>query len=274
MANLNLKEIKNELIKFGLSENQASIYLLLIQHGELRIQEIANLTQIPRSSVYEHLRVLFELGLAEKQVGEKFIGIKPYPLGSMKHGLNEKLQQLQIQLDNLENIEKAIKLLPGNKSAKPTVVRYYEGVSGARQLLWNTLGAKDTVLVYSAWGRGRYVGIKFYKSFVRESRERQMKEKVLVNPTNHFLDSIRKYAGTSIGRTIPQDVRALSQDIILIKGDTFIYNNVFAQVYLHDAEITGFEIESSSFAETQRSIFETLWRISKSAVSLLQNKRD
>ena len=152
---------------------------------------------------------------------------------------------------------------------QPTNVRYYKGVSGARQLLWNTLKAKDTVYVYSAWGRGRYVGIKFYKSFVNESGEKEIKEKVLINPTKRVLTSIRKYAGSSIARTATKDIRALSEENILIKGETFIYDNVYAQLYLREEEISGFEIESSNFIETQRSIFKTLWEMAKPVSSLL-----
>jgi sugar-specific transcriptional regulator TrmB len=265
----NFKEIKNELIKFGLSEKQALIYLLLVQHGELRIQEISNLAGVPRSSVYENLKVLFKLELVEKIVDDKFVIIRAYAIGSIKHGLNEKLINLQGQLSKLDHLEKSISLLPKLNSSKPTIVRYYKDVAGARQLMWNTLNAKDTVLVYSGWGRSSYVGMKFYKSFVSESYDRQIQEKVLVNPTSHVLESIRKYTGTSTARTAIEDIRALNSQDVFMKGETFIYNNIFAQIYLKDEEINGFEIESSSFVETQRSIFETLWKISKPVVELL-----
>lgn len=254
----NFKEIKNELIKFGLSENQALIYLLLIQHGELKIQEIVNLTQIPRSSVYDNLKVLEEFGLIEKVLEGKFAKIKPYPLRSIGHHVSEKLTKLESQIAKIDHLEKAIALLPKN-SQQQTVVRYYKGVSGARQLLWNTLAAKDTIHVYSAWGRGRYVGIKFYKSFVSESRDRGFKEKVLINPSKRVLESIQKYSGTSVGRTVPENIRAIAEEDVLIKGETFIYGNIFAQLYLREEEINGFEIESANFTETQRSIFKTLW---------------
>src|SRR5258708_6637553 len=103
---MSFRELKNELEKLGLSESQALIYLLLVQHGELRIQEITNLTQVPRSSVYESLETLSELGLVEKIIEDKFIKLKPYPLGSIRHGLNEKLINLKTQLGRLETLEK------------------------------------------------------------------------------------------------------------------------------------------------------------------------
>jgi len=265
----NLKEIKNELKRFGLSENQVLIYLTLIQHGSLRIQEVANLSLIPRTTVSDCLKILLELGLVEKIVEDNFTRIKPYPLSSMKHNLSEKLKQMQTQIDKLDHLEKAISTIGLNSKPLPSTIRYYKGVSGARQLFWNTLNTKEVVLVYSAWGRGSYVGIDFYKSFVSESKLRKIKEKVLVNPSPHLIESVKKYGGTSIGRTLPKNIRGLDQSKVLIKGETFIYNNIFAAVYLHDKEINGFEIESENFAIMQKSIFHSLWGVATPLTELV-----
>lgn len=264
-----LKEVKNELIQLGLSENQAQVYLVLIQKGELRIQDLVRLAKIPRSSIYDIITSLLGLGLVEKIVDEKFNKIKAYPILSIRHGLNEKLMELQAQLSRLEHLDKDIDQLPKNGLPTSTAVRYYQGVSGARQLLWNTLKTTQPIYVYSAWGRGSYVGIKFYKSFVAESRQRQIKEQVLINPSERVFESIRKYADTSIGRTSPKNIRAVDSENILIKGETFIYDNVYAQLYLKEEEIGGFEIESQNFTQMQKSIFETLWNAAKPVSELL-----
>lgn len=258
-----LKGIKKQLEKFGLSDKQALIYLLLIQHGNLRIQEIVNLSQIPRSSVYENIKSLFELGLVEEIIEDNYKKIRPYPITTIKYYLKEKIIQFQKQTADLNQIEKALEKLPSMQSPALTTVRFYKGVSGARQLLWNTLKAKDLVYVYSGWGRGTYVGIQFYQDFVKESYIRQIKERVLVNPTVHVINSIQKYSGTSVARTSPKDIKALSEKDIVIKGETFIYDNIYALVYLKNEEIHGFEIESDSFTKMQKSIFETLWDIAK-----------
>lgn len=262
---INQQKIKMELKKFGLSKNQAEIYLLLVAHKELRIQEIVKLAGIPRSSVYENLRSLYELGIAEEIVEDNYKKIRPYSIGVMRHGLDEKMFHLQRLTKDLDNLEKTIKLKVLDDSPGSTTVHFYKGRSGARQLYWNTLKAKNTVYVYSDWGRGRYVGMRFYEDFVSESRERNIKEKVLINPTAHALESIKKYnfPGSPISRTKIENIRAIEKKKIFIKGDTLVYDNVYAQVYLKNMEINGFEIESRDFTETQRSIFETLWKTAK-----------
>ena len=264
------KEITKELEKFGLSENQALIYLFLVQHGELRIQEISNETQIPRSSVYENLKVLLELGLVEKVIDQKFTRIKPYPVGSLRHGLNEKLLHLQTLTADLEDLEKSIESLPDVKLPS-TVIRYYKGISGARQLFWNSLNAKSTVYVYSAFGRSKFVGKKFYMDFVEQSREKNIKEMVLINPTSRALKLIKRDIGSPLARTNIKDIRFLKEKKLPIKGETFIYDNIYAQINLDAMEINGFEIESHNFTKPQMFIFKTLWDMAK-PISFYLNK--
>ena len=258
------EEMQKELMKFGLSKNQAKIYLLLVEHKELRIQEIVSLTHIPRSSVYADVKKLYEFGIAEEIVDDHFKKIRPYTVGVMRHGLDEKRLEIQRLTNDLEVLEKAIDLEHAKSKTESTSIRYYKGRTGARQLYWNTLRGKD-VYVFSDWGAERYVGMKFYEEFVIESRLREVDDKVLINPTHNNLESIRKYTypGSPISRTKMGNIRAINEEKIPIKGNTFIYNNVFSQVYLKSVEINGFEIESDFFVATQRSIFEVLWNIAQ-----------
>jgi sugar-specific transcriptional regulator TrmB len=264
-------DLEKELIKFGLSENQAKIYLLLVAHKELRIQEITKYAEIPRSSVYEGLKRLFELGIAEEVIGESYKMIRPYSVGAMHHGLDEEMLRVQRLKADLSALEQTIAVRPPDKAQDNSAVKYYKDRSGARQLYWNTLGAKNTVYVFSDWGRGRYVGMRFYERFVEESRNREITEKVLINPTSYALESIRQftYPGSAISRTRLEDIRVLDESVIKIKGDTLMYDDVYATVYLKNVQINGFEIESPHFADTQRSIFETLWDMAEPITDFL-----
>lgn len=263
--------VKKELEKFGLSKNQAAIYLLLIQHGELRIQEIVKLARIPRSSVYDCLNRLYELGIAEEIVKNSYKMVRPYSIGAMRHGLDEKIVKLQRLTRDLDGLEKSISLIPSHAQNGTAKVRYYNNRSGARQLYWNTLKAQNTVYVFSDWGRGRYVGMRFYERFVEESRNREIKEKVIINPTPHALKSIREFThpDSAISRTRIEDIRAIDPKEMLIQGDALMYDDVYAQVYLKDVQIHGFEIQGQHFVNMQRSMFEILWNKAKPITEFL-----
>ncbi len=264
----NARVIKDHLQRLGLSETQAEIYLLLVSHKELRIQEIAALTRIPRSSVYESLKKLYELGIAEEIVEDNYKKIRPYPIGVMRHGFDEKISDLQQLVSDLDEIEQSIEVATNKTSPGAAAVRYYKGRSGARQMFWNSLKADDVMYIYSEWTRVRYVGLRYYENFVAESRKRQIREKVLVNPEPRVLETLKKYilpGNSPTFRTRIEDIRVLDEKVVKIKGETLIYGPVYAQAYLKNVEIHGFEIESQNFVNTQRSIFETLWNMATPA---------
>jgi sugar-specific transcriptional regulator TrmB len=257
--------IQKQLEKVGLSRNQAEIYLLLVKSGELRIQEIVKLSGVARSSVYESLKALNELGIVQEVVEANHKKIKPYSIGIIKHDLDDQVSHLKQLQSDLAELEKSIDIASPVHTPGSTTIRYYKGRSGARQIFWNSLRAKGTVYVYSDYGRARYLGTKFYERFVAESHKRDIKERVFMNITPPTWRSMKRfiYPGSVIARTRVEDIRGLDMKDLHIKGDTLIYDNIYAQVYLKNVEINGFEIESRQFTDSQRSIHQTLWRIAK-----------
>lgn len=253
------EKIHKDLVKLGLNNTQAELYLLLVRQGNLRINEIAEALSLPRSSVYENLKGLFKLGLAEEIIENSHKTIQAYPISLLRHNFQEKIAVLEEKTGELEHIERSINKLAAAKLSAPTVVRYYKGRAGARQIFWNTLKSQDTLYVCSEWGRGRYLGIKFYQNFVAESHRRGLQEKVLTNYKPEVLASIHQHYGTSVSRTKLENIRLIPPKTIRFKGETLMHDSVYAQVYLKDEVINGFEIENRQFVTTQRAIFETLW---------------
>jgi len=58
-----------ELEELGLLPAEAQIYLALIRNGPLGASAIANVTKVPRSSVYPTLNALIDKGLVEGGAG-------------------------------------------------------------------------------------------------------------------------------------------------------------------------------------------------------------
>src|SRR3989344_2783236 len=114
------EKIEKELEKFGLSKNQALIYLSLVQRGSFSIQDIANVTRIPRSSVYESLKTLFKLGLVEETIGQRSARIKPHRIGALRHVFNEKLLHFQTLITDLGRLETAIQSFSRADPPPPT----------------------------------------------------------------------------------------------------------------------------------------------------------
>lgn len=251
-------KLLSDLKDLHLTEAQARLYLCLVANDGLRIKELVSLTAIPRSSIYEHIRGLISLGLIEEVVVDTYKILKAAPIGILRHNLSEQMQSLKYQREVVSEIED--RLAQWRQTTPPhfTTVRYYRGIAGARQLFWNTLKSRNTIYVYSEWGRSKFVGTDFYQRFVAESRNRGFKEKVITNPRPETIASIKSDLNGPSARTKLKNIRFVD-DSIGIKGETFIYDNVYAQIYLKGGVIDGFEIESQRFVDTQRAIFKTLY---------------
>jgi sugar-specific transcriptional regulator TrmB len=264
---VDLVYIRSELQKFGLSIKQAEIYILLVAHRELRIPEIIRLAGLSRSSVYMHLDRLYEYGLAEEIIESSYRIIRPYSVSVMRHDLDKQIVTLKKLSNDLDTLEKSMAFAEPELPIQSCKVRYYKDRSGARQLFWNTLKSDSEVLAFSEWGRDRFVGTNFYHSFVAESKQRQIEERSLINFKPETLEFIRKYnkPGLNISRAKPSNIRVVDKNILPIKGESFIYGDTFAQVYISGIKIYGFEVENANFANTQKKVFEAFWNLGQPA---------
>lgn len=262
------KNLYTLLSNYNLNKSQVTVYLELCKNGPKQISELVKATSLPRSSIYEHISTLQELGLIESRVSEN----RSVIVAKRFDAINGYLDTQEDQIKNLRGKVDEVKSLIEMVELKPKTglqVKYYDGVNGARQLLWNTLKANGPIYVYSSWGRSKFVGVSYYERFVEESRTRNIQEKVLVNSKEAIFQKIRAGINDLTSRTRLKDIRSVPRSKVKIFGESFIYDSVYAQVYLReDGVISGFEITNSYFTATQRSVFETLWSNGKPVTKL------
>jgi len=87
--------------KLGVSETEAKIYRALLERRELSALEIHELTNVPRTKVYEVTQKMMLRGLClEKQMGRK----KKYQAVEPKRALDNLVKPLEAQLHNQQEI--------------------------------------------------------------------------------------------------------------------------------------------------------------------------
>lgn len=249
-----MKKTIELLNKIGLTPTQADLYLLLRNYGQLRIHEIVELSNVPRSTIYDNLEELYALGLATTKIHNNYKQIIPLPVESMAHNLQEKLSYLHELKTGLDLIGQQ-----NQGSSNFIDIRFYEGVAGVRQLFWNSLQARDTIFVQSQWGRSKHVGAQFYANFVRTSKERGFKERVLINDSPATFAKIKRELLDETSRSAADHIRYIPGYTQII-GDCFTYNEVYVQMYLQGKRICGFEIHNKEFVASQRAMFKYLWK--------------
>ena len=70
MDDYNFNEILEELTKYGITKNQALVYVTLLSTGKASVKRISQVSGIRREEVYRLLPELEKIGLIERILGK------------------------------------------------------------------------------------------------------------------------------------------------------------------------------------------------------------
>lgn len=242
----------------GLTSKHAVVYKSLISLPHATPLQLARATKLNRSSLYRYLEELREKGLVEIIMADKSTRYRANPEGfnlylakeeSRIEILKTRIPPLVTQLSTL-NPEKA----PG------TEVKYYQGVEGLKQMLWNVVQTKSEFVGLGIANWNTSVG----KSYAEKLRRIMLENNIVSREISNDPDDSFSY--TSLGDTY-QNVyshRRINPKILQIKHDTYIYDDVFAFYYHYKGELLGVEIHNYEISKTERQMFEILWKIAES----------
>ncbi|MBI5152302.1 hypothetical protein HZA39_02110 [Candidatus Peregrinibacteria bacterium] len=235
-----------DLIKIGLSDKEAKVYLALMELGPSTVTEISKKARVTRTNGYHLLNSLITKGLiSSNEEKSKMIFAAEDP--------ERLLSMLETQLKQIEsNIQHAKKILPEFKAiyknpAGKLKVKFYEGVEGVISAYEDTLTSKSTILAFCSVEYGH----SFMPGYIPEYYGRRAGRGI-------HLDSIVAYTKESF-RTKELDEKHLRESKIVplkyqISIEINIYDDKVAIMSLKEkfAAI----IESKDVAEAFRHLYE------------------
>lgn len=132
-----LKTLEN----IGLSDKEAKVYMACLELGTATVQELAEKSEVKRTSIYNFLSVLIKKGLVSeiKQNDRVFL----------------TAESPNILKDNLKNQEASLNnLLPDlldlfNKPSNRPAVKYYKGIAGIKKIYLDTLETKQPIYAFT-----------------------------------------------------------------------------------------------------------------------------
>lgn len=261
-------DITEALRKIGLNERETVVYSDIVLRGSVTMQDLARSTGIPRTTVYRICESFAERGLIryKERNGEKTIMARPDDF------LVNNLKERQFKLkDKTEALGHLGRIFPGIASVPgETEVRYYRGVSGMQQLLWNTLRAKGRIFGYSSGDRHKYLDRSFLEEYQEECVKRKIEDHSLMN-LESYEDTRWFYSHMSGSGYVVS--RFIGKDELEISGDTYIYNDIFAVNFADEDEIFGVEVENSENVKLQKSLFNMMWKLAVPYEDLAQKRK-
>jgi len=237
--------MKEQLQKYGLSEKEAEIYLACLKAGDVTANKISEITGIRRSTVYEVLEALKKKGIVtsfRKNNKYYFNAVKPNVLINL---LKEKERLIKEILSSLKKLIQS--------SYEKPKVELFEGITAIKNVVLDMLNHKE-ILSYGASQKGEPVFDSFIENFARRRVEKKIKMRGVFEKefSKHMSDEeIKKYTKIRTNALLKEH-----NSVYFIYGKNLLVINL-------EPELVAIKITSSLLAESQKKIFEILWRASK-----------
>ena len=140
--------IKDILLKIGLSDREAEIYLRLSEYGSLRASQLAKDLKLPKTTVIESLYLLEEQGLVSRiKQKNSFIFNAEDPEILLLY-LDKKAKEIQTNKALLAKALPSFRTIKSDKNIPR--VRYFEGHEGIIQLYEDSLRSKSEIYAYGS----------------------------------------------------------------------------------------------------------------------------
>lgn len=238
-------DIRQTLIKLGLTDSEAKVYLAMLKLGEHGMQNIAREAKISRTAAYEIVSTLQKKGLvSEITRGKKtvFAAEDPEKLNAY---FEQRAKDIQTELETLRRITPELRVMQGG--GDKSRVRFFTGKEGLQALF------RDVELVAPR---------DLYEFSNIDAVYQHLDANVLTHART-VIDYDRTkvkmlHRGTPRQHSKNVHMRHAAQDIGDFQGDIWIYANRIALINF----VTRLEvviIDNQIFADTMRAMFMAAW---------------
>ena len=238
---------KNQILQIiGLSKNDASIYLALIELGPARISDISEKTSIHRPLIYKALPTLLDKKLitkSQRKNGLFYLAEPPNKLETLFDDLKVDFFEILPDLEDSYS----------SNEQKPKI-RFLEGPDGTKRVfddVVRSLKHGDVFYRFSSNKDGQEKKDKYVPRIYRRMRDsKKLERQVITNPQT------AKHKGQKLDRFVkimPSDFGEFDHNVTEI-----IYDDKVAFIDYNSE--TAMVIESKRIAEFQKQIFKTFYK--------------
>ncbi|MDD3647911.1 MAG: helix-turn-helix domain-containing protein [Candidatus Dojkabacteria bacterium] len=242
------------LEKYGLSKDEAGIYLYLLTNGTKTITELRKGVSKGRTKITRLLENLTNKDLVKEIKDESGRYFRANSYENLKKLLQDQKEKIEQQRAILPEIFKELEKF-GGKMDRFSKVLHYTGLVGLKQVMWNSSKAKGKLRLVEEAGMSAYLDYGFYERI----REEYVKNKVKCCE----LTNLKKMPGfTDIEKFVKShwEARYIDARNFNAKFELMIYNDVYALYNATEQGIFCVEIHNRKLARMQKRIFDFMWR--------------
>ncbi|MDO8551864.1 MAG: helix-turn-helix domain-containing protein [bacterium] len=155
------------LQSFNLSENEITLYELLLKLGESPAAVLVKGSKLKRPTVYKNLYSLEEKGLVSQKEINKKINFRPEPPTKLAELANQQYQNLDRARSTLQSVLSQLSSEYVLSVERP-IIKIYEGVEGIKKAHLELLAEKKEIVAYVKINRNidKQLG-SFWKKYYR-----------------------------------------------------------------------------------------------------------
>jgi sugar-specific transcriptional regulator TrmB len=267
MTNAPLPErLIRELTSFGLSWNEAKVYLALLQLKKANARAIARLSNVPRQEIYRVLPQLERLGMIEVIVDKptKFLAIAPEEvlLELIEHKQEATAKQVHELRTKKSTLEKELKKIEGKSSGLVRAEPVRFAVISGRHLINEKIqemlhNAKSEVLWAVPKLEIRRAVIYDRDKMLRDCAQRNVNVRIL---TEIDEENLREVSRLSKFCEIRHVSRLTSLTTIVDNKELIVGSAVYAREDLTEGELMHeLWTNDSNHVNVMKNFFEKLW---------------
>lgn len=242
--------LSNRLQDLGLSQEEATVYLTVLELGGSFASVIARKAKIPRVNCYYVLENLRKRGLVTSNIK-----------GSVKFFVAEPPQVLVNQME--QKFERAQNMLPellsvtNIHSFKP-IIRSYEGLEGIKTIFDQTLKAESEVLGYTNLEALGELLPDYLPAYTQKLVKRRIKTRFLSPSSDHAKQFLKRFYPKNYPEELVE-ILFVNPKEFKFENQISIFENSVAIMSLNPDELIGMHIESAVYARTQKAIYNLAW---------------
>lgn len=254
---MNKQNIESKLKTFGLSSEEITLYLFLLENGSKTLLEASRETGINRSKIYRIVENLKKKSIIEESQDAWGRTLSASPASNLEITIVEREKELQSQKETLPDIISILNTF-GNSKNTEFEVKSFKGVEGIKQMVWNELKGKE-LLAFGQANLNSLVGKKFAEKVRAEAVSRKQKIYELYN-----FDAIQNnYTQNIVYQKHHIKALKIPKNLLNIQNFIDIYNNTVNIFNWSEKNknISGISITNKPFANFYRQIFWHYWEM-------------
>lgn len=252
---LNARLLK-QLVKFGLSEKEAAIYLVLLDFEAATVFEIAKTSGVNRSSAYVILEALKHkgfVGISDENKVREYVASSPETLLQSAKTAAKKQEEIK---SNIESILPELKALHRATKRSP-IVKVFEGDNGAKEVYGDLFLTNAKELRTYANPANILQRIPDFIKWHDKERGRRKIKLIAISPATEEVLKISKF----FPPTKPADIRLIPASKFNFLSDIGIYADRVTIV--SPKENFGIIIESKEIADMFKNSFDLAFEEAK-----------